>query len=731
MKIRGTVAKIRFRNEENGYTVLLFSTDDGDLTCVGTFIRILEGEPYTFEGDLIFHRKYGEQFQVQKAHRETPKTKMALIRYLSGDLIPYIGEKTATHLVEQYGENVLDVLLESEEALLRVRGIGKKKAKAIRKALSEQKDSRDLVMFLQALDIGPRIAAEIIRTYGERSRAIIEENPYQLVEDVAGIGFRTADAIARRSGLPSDSLFRKKAAVVYLFAETASSSGHCYLEEEEIRDRVTGLLQMEISDLSDVLYELLLEGKLVKQKNRWYQASLYYKEKDAALRIMRLVASHIGKEDLKLDAKRIEEKMQLTLSPEQKESIQASATSPVLVITGGPGTGKTTILKAILEIFDQNGFKTALCAPTGRAAKRMEETTGREASTIHRLLGYRGESGMQPEYGEENPLEYDALVCDETSMVDIDLMANLMRAIPVHARLVFVGDADQLPSVGPGNVLGDLIASGVIATVKLDRIYRQKETSQIVANAHRINHGEMPVTNAYDSDFFFLRADDQAQIADLVEDLVKRRLPEHYGLDAKRDIQVFSVMKKGICGVENLNRLLQRALNPSCGENNEAEYKDHTFRVGDKVMQTKNNYKRAWTLRETEGEGIYNGDFGEIIAVDDEEGCLTVSFDGKETTYEGRDWEELSHAYAITVHKSQGSQFPCVILPLTQAAPMLLSRNILYTAITRAQKLLILVGSPSILRYMVMNEKRLRRNSSLDERLREYAELLQEDDDAT
>ncbi len=740
MQVMGTVSSIRFRNEENGWTVLVLSTEDGDITCTGTFLFIQEGELWEMDGEFIFHEKFGQQIQVKVAKKQVPKTTDQIERYLSSGLIPHIGPKTAKKLVDKYGEKVIDKILEDEKTLLKIPGIGKKKAGAIRQALADQEENREISIFLQSLEIGPKTAAQIIQTYGDQTIPAIEKNPYQLIDDVDGIGFRLADKIARNYGIEDDSPFRLKAAILYLLQREARDQGLSFLRREELETGMAKLLGKAPEDLDRLLFDLEIAGKLKHdhKNDRWYEKELYEVENEIANKLAQMVAYPLI-DRLDFDPLLVEVEMGVRLAEKQIDAIDLASKNQIMVLTGGPGTGKTTVLKAILTLFDKNGLNTVLAAPTGRAAKRMEESTGRAAITLHRLLGYRGGKdgdSLKPEKNEDDPLTCDAIIIDEASMIDIFLMGNLMKAVMPETRLVFVGDIDQLPSVGPGNVLQDLIQSQIIATVKLDTIYRQSAESLIVTNAHRINHGEEPILNQSDKDFFFLPTANAVDALDVIIDLVIRRLPSHYGLKAKTDIQVLSAMKKGPCGVENLNLSLQQALNPKNPKKHEIEVRDQVFREGDSVMQSRNNYKMTWKERPSakssllhgdeemvEGEGVYNGDFGLIERIDPEGEWLEVDFEGRLARYSEEDFKDLIHSFAITIHKSQGSEFPCVVIPLVAGPPMLLTRNILYTAITRAKKLVVLVGSQNMLNAMIKNNLIKDRNSSLDEHLRHYYNL--------
>ena len=720
MQVKGTVSKIRYRNEESGWTVCVLSTPDGDLPCVGTFFALSEGEDMAFEGDLVYHPKYGEQLSVRKFQKIEPTTTEQLERYLASDAIPHIGPKRAHQLVEEYGTNVLTILREEPSILLQLRGIGPVKAAEIQEALIAQEASQQTMLYLQGLGIGPRTAQEIYRVYGQDAKEQIEKDPYALVDQVEGIGFLTADAIAQKTGVQKDSLQRTKAGIAYLCERAALSDGACYLTDKELDRGLEKLLGEVPSSKEEACFDLILKQRLVRdtKTHRLYLRRLDTAEHEVAQRLVTLLEE--PREPLSVDLEALQRAIGLTADAQQQAAIAEAAASPVLVITGGPGTGKTTIVRAVLELFDENHLATALAAPTGRAAKRLEQSTDREALTIHRLLGYRGgEETSLPERNAENPLDADAVIVDEVSMVDLQLMAHLTSALSDTARLVLVGDTDQLPSVGAGNVLHDLIASGIIPTVRLEHIYRQSERSSIVQNAHRVRRGQAPVANEDAGDFFFLPTRNVRDAADLIEDLVTRRLPAYYGFSPFEDIQVLSAMKKGECGVITLNERLQRALNPPREGKNEIEVGDHLFREGDRVMQIKNDYDLPWKLHGDEGEGVYNGDFGVLTAIDPDGDAMTVDYDGRLAHYEPKQFRELDLSYAITIHKSQGSEFPCVVIAIVPGAPMLLTRNILYTAMTRARNLCICVGDAATLQRMVENNHARRRNASLDERLRD------------
>lgn len=722
MQVQGVVGQVRFHNDENGWTVLVLSTEDGDITCTGTFLSVAEGESWRLDGELIYHDRYGEQLRADRAEKVMPKTADQIERYLASGVVPYVGKATAKAIVARFGERAIEAVIEDADALKGIRGIGRKKSAAIRAALIEQYASREVQIFLQGLGLGPKTTAMIYRTYKDGMVEAVSGNPYRLIDEVEGIGFITADQIALKLGVEPTSAFRIKAAILYILSQEAQNAGGCYLEMPILAQRLAKLIGTQ-TDASNALYELALEQRVLfdEANGRYYLTSFSRMERDIASKLILMRRSQAETPDLEMALTEIESAIGLKLAPMQRRALEMAASHSILVITGGPGTGKTTILRAVLEMLDANGLATQLAAPTGRAAKRMEESTGRQAQTLHRLLGYKGGDGyiqIRRDIDEADQLTGDALVIDEASMVDIYLMSNLMRAVPEHMRIILVGDVDQLPSVGPGNVLSDLIASGMLATIKLDTVYRQGAESLIITNAHRINHGMAPILNEPSRDFFFLPARSAIQALELVEDLVMRRLPEHYGFNPSEDIQILTAMKKGACGVENLNAVLQKELNPVSERLPAISCEGRSFRPGDKVMQIKNDYKLAWRTAEgAEGEGVYNGDFGRITAVEEEGEALSIDFDGRIARYELAQLNEIDHAYAITIHKSQGSEFPCVIIPVVPGPPMLLSRNILYTAITRAKQLVVLVGDRRVVDRMIANTDTQKRRSSLNEQL--------------
>ena len=731
--ILGTV----FRNEENGWTVLTVRAGRSEVTVVGTLPELSPGEQAVFTGEWTEHRSYGRQFKCVSCEIQTPTTLLGIERYLGSGVIRGIGPATAALIVSRFGEETLTVLSEHPERLTEIPGIGPKRMVMISESYQEHQGARQAMIFLQSYGIPAALAVRIGKFYGDRTPEIVRQDPYRLCDDLEGVGFRTADRIGIALGVAPDSGSRIRCAMKYVLREAAASAGHVYLPEEELCGASASLLQVSRELCARALTSLLLSSALVAEEGdeggrRIYLPSFWRAEQEVALRIRELLCA--VRPDKFAGAVRavsaFEKRRNIRFSENQRAAIVRALETGVFVITGGPGTGKTTIINCILELLSSDENAVLLCAPTGRAAKRMTEATGAEAKTIHRLLEYGGEEGIFAR-NTENPLEADCIITDEASMIDLMLMRSLLRAIEPGTRLILVGDADQLPSVGAGNVLGDILASGAVPCARLTDIYRQSETSRIVMNAHLINHGKMPMLNEKDTDFFFERKVSYADTARAVLALAARRLPAYLGYPAEdaadlsvRNIQVLAPARKGECGVNSLNILLQEALNPFSPGKPQLTWGETLFRLGDKVIQTKNDYRIEWT-RETpsgyeEGAGVFNGDVGFIVDVDPGNTTLTVLFDEeKKVVYESSDLDALEPAYCLSVHKSQGSEFPVVIMPVIGGPPMLLTRNLLYTAMTRARELVVLVGSEDVIRRMVENDHVARRYTTLARRLQE------------
>ena len=738
--IQGTV----FRNEENGYTVLTVRSGRSEVTVVGSLPELSPGEQAVFTGTWTDHRTYGRQFQCVSCELKAPTTLLGIERFLGSGLIHGVGPSTATLIVAAFGEETLTVLSEHPERLQEVHGIGKKRAAMIAESFLEQQSTRRAMVFLQSYGISPALAIRISRHYGDRTPEIVRENPYRLCDDLEGVGFKTADRIGLSLGIPPESEDRVRSAMKYILRDAAASSGHVYLPEAELCSVSAEMLGVSKELCAQALRSLLVIGALRSESDpdtpdvrRVYLPYYWHAEQEVALMIRRLMVS-VSTDKYAGVSRAItsfEKSRGITFSPTQRSAIAGALENGVFVITGGPGTGKTTIINCILDLLSRDN-ETVLCAPTGRAAKRMSEATGAEARTIHRLLEYSGEEGTFTRT-EENPLEADCVIADETSMIDLMLMRALLKAIRPGTRLILVGDADQLPSVGPGNVLGDILDSGEVPCARLTEIYRQSGESHIVLNAHLINSGKMPLLNEKGTDFFFERKTSLPEAARSITALVTTRLPgylkypeaERLSLSV-RNIQVLAPSRKGECGVNTLNLRLQEVLNPAAPDKPQFLWGEVLFRLGDKVIQTRNDYKLPWR-RETvagveEGAGVFNGDVGFIIDVNPEEHMLTVRFDeDREATYESGDLEDLEPAYCLSVHKAQGSEFPVVVMPVTPGPPMLLTRNLLYTALTRAKSLVVLVGTENVIRRMVENDHVIRRYTTLAGRLIETRGLVE------
>ena len=736
MVIEGVIEEIKFRNETNGYTVGRLSTSDGEITIVGYAAFVKLEETVSLEGELIYHNRYGEQFSFTSINTVVPSTLKGIENYLASGLIPNIGPKTAKKIIERFGIDSLDIIQYNPERLKEIEGIGDKKLRKIIEAYDEQRELRDIMVYLQQYDITVNHGIKIYKKYGNETIKVISENPYKLSEDVYGIGFKTADNIANKMGVSLDSPYRVEAGLRYIVMEFAGE-GHCYVPKNELLVKASNLLGVEEELIEDGIRSLAIKNSFYVLNNK-DQINIYYTpyhiaENNVAKKIIEL--SRVEFDELEVDAEkeifRIEKSNNIAFGQKQIIAIKESLENGMIIITGGPGTGKTTTINAIITICEGLGLEVVLAAPTGRAAKRMTETTGKEAKTLHRLLEI---SFMEEDMGfskdEDSPIEADVIIIDEASMIDILLMNSLLKAINLGTRVILVGDIDQLPSVGPGNVLKDIINSGTIRVVMLDEIFRQAGESMIIVNSHRVNKGEKPLLNEKEKDFFFMKVRNPQEIVQTIITLNKDRLPKFYGVDPIRDIQILTPMKKGEVGIHSLNKHLQEALNPKSQEKNEKQIGEEIFRVGDKVMQIKNNYKLGWSLIRDDiildtGEGVFNGDFGYISAIDKEEGLVKVLFDEeKEVEYDFKQLDELKLAYATTVHKSQGSEFPVIIMPISSGPPMLLTRNLFYTAITRAKQLVVLVGEERYMYMMINNNLIANRYSSLDIKIREYMQAF-------
>lgn len=733
--VTGYVEHIVFRNEDNGYTVFHLNNEDGEVTCVGNFNYITEGELLELRGEYVMHSTYGLQLSVSSSEVKEPEDLLSIERYLGSGAIKGLGAALAGRIVRRFKEDTFRIIEEEPERLAEVKGISEKKAREIAEQVEGKKDVRKAMIYLQKYGISTTLAAKIYKQYGQKVYHILEENPYQLADDVQGVGFKTADEIAMRIGIHTDSDYRIRSGIFYALLQGVAE-GHIYLPEEILLRRTAALLEVEISDIQKFLMDLSIEKKIVlkqtEQGIRVYPSNYYYMELNTAKMLHDLnIHADIDIAYVSNRLQLIEQDAELSLDEMQRQAVIEAAKHGILVLTGGPGTGKTTTINAMIQYFGSQGLDILLAAPTGRAAKRMTEATRYEAQTIHRLLEVSG----NPEDGdgrsgfarnEENPLETDILIIDEVSMVDLPLMHALLRAIIPGTRLIFVGDGNQLPSVGPGSVLKDLLQSECFPTVCLTKIFRQATESDIVMNAHKINRGEPVVLDNKSRDFFFLKRQDANTIISVVITLLQKKLPKYVD-EETYDIQVLTPMRKGLLGVERLNRILQEYLNPPNQKKTEKEYGDKLFREGDKVMQIKNNYQLEWEIATKyglvvdKGVGIFNGDMGIITNINTYNETLEVEYDEKrKVTYPFQLLDELELAYAITIHKAQGSEYPAVVIPLLPGPRQLFHRNLLYTAVTRAKKCVTLVGSEDTFYEMIQNAHEQNRYTSLSERIQEF-----------
>jgi len=735
-EIKGYVDHIVFRNEDNGYTVFQLENENGEVTCVGTFPYINEGELLKISGDYIVHNVYGTQFQVTSHEVQEAEDLLSIQKYLGSGAIKGVGAVLAGKIVQKFKEDTFRIIEEEPERLAEVKGISERKAREIAEQVEEKKDMRKAMIYLQKYGITLSLAAKIYDYYGANVYRVMEENPYQIADHVPGVGFKTADEIATRIGIHSDSDFRIQSGIFYVLLQ-AVTEGHIYLPKEELLQKAMLLLEVEIQSIDRYLLDLSMEKKVIlkqaETETRVYPSQYFYMELNTARMLHDLnVKYEIADVAIEKRLMEIEKEAELELDDMQRFAVKAAVQNGILVLTGGPGTGKTTTINAMIRFFEREGMDVYLAAPTGRAAKRMTEATGYEARTIHRMLelAYMPEDSdnrMQFGRDEENPLETDVIIIDEMSMVDLPLMHVLLKAITVGTRLILVGDKDQLPSVGAGSVLKDLIESECFPIITLSKIFRQAEQSDIVVNAHKINRGEEVVLDNKSKDFFFLKRQDANTIISVVLTLIQKKLPKYVDADTF-DIQVLTPMRKGLLGVERLNSILQHYLNPPDTKKAEKEHGSRVFRVGDKVMQIKNNYQLEWEIATKyglvidSGVGVFNGDIGRVISIDTYGEKIKVEFEEKKMVEYPFDLlEELELAYAITVHKSQGSEYPAVVIPLLSGPRQLYHRNLIYTAVTRAKKCVTIVGSDTTFQEMILNTNEQNRYTSLAERIQEMA----------
>lgn len=720
--LRCVVERITYQNAENGYTVLKCAVKNYNdlITVVGTMPDTHVGSVLSLEGFWKMDVKYGRQFSVEHFEETLPATVYGIEKYLGSGLVKGVGPKFAKRIVEKFGKDTLDVIEECPDELLKVPGIGNVRVDRIKKSWQEQKEIKNIMLFLQSHEVSTSHATKIFKTYGSESIEIVKENPYRLADDIWGIGFKTADSIAQKMGFDKGKFVRLRSGIFYTLNKLAEN-GHCYANRRQLIEKAKELLEVEEPEIEITLDEMLRTNDVIQEKNPEQEDAIYlppyfFSETGCAKRLIQLM---VGRRKIKVDPDQIMKKVvagsEIIYDEIQLEAVRTAISSKVMVLTGGPGTGKTTTTLGIISAYQKIGMKILLAAPTGRAAKRMSEATGMEAKTIHRLLEYKPPEGYQK--NEEKPLEGDVLILDECSMIDIMLMYNLLKAIPEHMTLILVGDIDQLPSVGAGNVLRDIIDSGEIPVVRLTRIFRQAQGSRIIMNAHRINRGEaIDMRGGKDADFFFASKATNQEVVETIVQYCKTNLPRYYHVDPLEDIQVLTPMQRGECGAVNLNQVLQEAMNPTAIFLRRGGTQ---YRLHDKVMQIRNDYDKE----------VFNGDIGTIVKVNMEDRELTVNFDDREVLYDVTELDELSLAYAVTIHKSQGSEYPIVVMPFTMSHFVMLQRNLLYTGVTRAKKILVLVGEKKAVFYAIKNETTTGRNTMLKQRLstgsREHKEVEQ------
>lgn len=733
-KVTGYVEHIVFRNEENGYTVFHLENEDGEVTCVGNLNFITEGEMLELEGEYVNHSVYGNQLKVLAYRVKEPEDLVSIERYLGSGAIKGIGQTMASRIVKKFREDTFRIIEEEPERLAEIKGISERKAMEIASQMEEKKDMRKSMIYLQKYGISTKLAAKIYQRYGMKVHQILEEKPYRLADDIEGVGFRTADEIAARIGIHTDSDYRIRSGLFYILQQ-AVVEGHIYLPEELLLRRAKVLLGIEMEDIEKYIMDLCMERKTVmKEKDGKvivYPAHYYYMELNTAKMLNDLdIDCQMPEDMMEKRLRAVEEKEKIELDPLQHKAVIESIKHGLLILTGGPGTGKTTTINTMIQFFESEGLSILLAAPTGRAAKRMTEATGYEAQTIHRLLEVNGNPEEESTGGflrnRENPLEADVIIIDEMSMVDLNLMHALLSAVVQGTRLILVGDVDQLPSVGPGSVLKDIISSERFHVVTLTKIFRQAGESDIIMNAHKINAGEPVELNKKSRDFFFVKCDEADTIIGGIIALIQRKLPQ-YVQAHPNEIQVMTPTRKGLLGVERMNVILQKYLNPADEKKTEREINGRLFREGDKVMQIKNNYQLEWEictrfgLTVDKGMGVFNGDMGVISEINEYKETVEVEYDeGRKVKYGFDMVDELELAYAITVHKSQGSEYPAVILPLLPGPKLLYNRNLLYTAVTRAKKCLTIIGSDTTFQEMIRNKSEQERYTSLAERIGEF-----------
>lgn len=743
LTIEGIVEKVTFYNSENGYSVFTVTEakgiDHNDITCVGYAPSISQGESVRITGHIVTHHFYGEQINIESCEKTEPKSERAIELYLASGVIKGIGPRIAKKIVEKFGSDTLNIMDTEPERLAELKGISNEKAMAIGEIYKEKTEERRALLFLGEYGITPSYAIRIYKRYKDKTISVVTKNPYSLAEDIFGIGFKIADKIAENVGIAKDSPFRIHSGVKYIL-NAGANNGNVYMPLEAVVAQTSELLQIPQEIIRNELTSMHIKNHIwIESKEdttRVYLNFFYYAEGYTARKLYELSSIELEKKyNFQNEIDALENTEKIRFAPLQREAIQAAMENGVLVITGGPGTGKTTIINAIIKLCEAEGYDIELAAPTGRAAKRMEEATGHKAQTIHRLLGinFVNENSRNQtfEKDEDNPIEADVIIIDESSMIDILLMHSLLKAIPAGTRLIMVGDSNQLPSVGPGNVLRDIINSNVIKVCRLTEIFRQSQESAIITNAHKINKGEYPDLKEKGKDFFFMRRNSSAELSSLIVSLISKRLPKYLNCDPIKDIQVLTPMRKSPLGVTALNALLQEALNPPSPNKREKELRGIKFREGDKVMQIKNNYNVEWKIvvkgRVTEdGIGVFNGDEGIITYMDLDNEYIEILFDdNKVVHYDFTQTDEIDLSYAVTIHKSQGSEYKAVIMPLLNGPDMLMSRNLLYTGLTRAKKLAVIAGSENTIYKMVDNNREVSRYTSLSLKLKEFAEFVE------